>query len=331
MEFTICKIVPRGSFHLGTKEGILEETADYIHSDTLFSAICNSHRLLYGNEELESILEQFKDDDPPFLISSAFPFVKDMLLFPLPKNVDFGEYVEERKEFKKVEFVSRTIFERILENKDIKEDAKKENLIQRKRILLTSEEKSELGDDKIWSEREVPRVTIDRKTSASNIYHFGEVFYSNECGMYFLIDFKKKECEKEVKAAIRLLGDEGIGGDRTYGKGLFKIKEPEFDRISMDFQPRNGFVTLSLYYPKKDEVPKLKDGYYEFISRGGWIYSLEGRNIRRKFTRMFIEGSVFGVPTGLYGDLVPVGPKEFTHHEIYRYGYAFTIPIEVKE
>jgi CRISPR-associated protein Csm4 len=330
MKFTLCKIEPRGSFHLGTKEGILEETSDYIHSDTLFSAICNSYRLLYGNEELENVLEQFKDGDPPFLISSAFPFVKDTLLFPLPKNVDFGEYVEERKEFKKVEFVSKTIFDRILESKDIKEDAKKENLIQR-RALLTNEEKAKIGKIKeIWHEQEVPRVAIDRKTSASSICHFGEVIYSNECGMYFLINFKKKECEREVKAAIRLLGDEGIGGDRTYGKGLFKIKEPEFDRISMDLQPKNGFVTLSLYYPKKDEVPKLKGGYYELIGRGGWVYSLNARNIRRRFVRMFIEGSVFNVPTGLYGDLVPVGPEEFTDHEIYRYGYAFTIPIEVK-
>ena len=330
MGFIVCKMEPRGPLHLGIKETILEETSDHIHSDTLFSAICNAHRLLYGNEELEKLLQQFKGKTPPFLISSAFPYINETLLLPVPKSVDFGEYSEDKKRFKKVRFVSKDIFDQIVRGETVKESVKEGNLLQSGQILLTSGEKSRIEDTRIWSEEEIPRVVIDRKTSASNIYHFGQVMYSERCGMYFLIDSRDGEYVERLKAAMRLLGDEGMGGDRTYGKGLFKIKKPEFDTVSMDLTPRGHFTTLSLYHPTKEEIPILKNGRYELVGRGGWIYSLEGRNMRRRFIRMFAEGSVFPAPADLYGDLVSVKPKEFTDHEIYRYGYAFAIPLEVK-
>jgi CRISPR-associated protein Csm4 len=319
---------PRGPFHLGIKESVLEDTSEYIHSDTIFSAICNVYRLLYGRKSLEEILKLFKDHDPPFLISSAFPYISDTLLFPMPKSIDLSKYSEDIKKFKKVGFVSKSIFERIIKGKSIEEDIKEENLGQNGYVLFANEEKSQFRKGNIWEKREVPRVVIDRKTSASNIYHFGEIVYSKDCGLYFLIEFKDRGYEGKLKAAIRLLGDEGIGGDRTYGKGLFKIKEPEFNKISIDLTPKEHFITLSLYYPRKEELTSLREGFYELIGRGGWIYSPQGKTMRRKFVRMFAEGSVFPAP--IQGDLVSVKPKEFTDHEIYRYGYAFAIPLEVE-
>lgn len=329
MKFTICKIKPRGSFHLGEKEMALEKTSSYVHSDTLFSAICNAYRLFYGNEELKKVLKLFEDREPPFLISSAFPYIDEILLFPMPKNIDFSDYTKDKK-FRTVEFVSRTIFERITGGEDIKEHIIGENLVQGNHVLVTSEERSKLRNDKIWSTKEVPRVVIDRKTSASNIYHFGEVSFAKNCGLYFLMDWRMKEYEKKVEATIRVLGDEGIGGDRTYGKGLFKA---DFKEIEMNTEPGNQFVTLSLYYPKKEEISILKDRYYELINRGGWIYSLEAKNLRRRTVRMFSEGSVFKFAdmskSGLYGGLADVKPEGIDLHEVYRYGYAFAVPVEV--
>ncbi len=329
MEFTICKIKPRGSFHLGEKEMVLEKTSNYIHSDTLFSAICNAYRLFYGNEELKKVLNLFEGREPPFLISSAFPYIDEILLFPIPKNTDFGDYTKDKK-FRKVEFVSRTIFERITGGEDIKEHIIGENLVQGNHVLVTSKERTKLSTDKIWTIKEVPRVVIDRKTSASNIYHFGEIAFADNCGLYFLMDLRMKEYEKKVEAAIRVLGDEGIGGDRTYGKGLFKA---DFKEVKMDLEPKDHFVTLSLYHPREEEVSILQNGYYELINRGGWIYSIEAKNKRRKTVRMLLEGSVFNAPTGLevYGGLASVKPKGFRDHEVYRYGYAFAVPMEVGE
>jgi len=327
MKYTLCKIKPRAPFHLGEKESVLEYTSEYIHSDTLFSAICNAFRLLYGTQELNELLSSFKSGKIPFLVSSAFPFTSKTLFFPLPKFLDISKYVENIKKFKKLEFVSETIFRKIIEGLEIKEFLKEDCLIQDNRILITDKEIESVGKS-IWKIREVPRVVIDRKTNASQIYHFGEAVYSKDSGLHFLIDFKTGDFEKEIKSALYLLGDEGIGGDRTYGKGLFKIN---FEKISFDLSEQENFVTLSLYYPRKEEITYIKNGFYEILGRDGWIYSQDNMNMRRRFIRMFTEGSTFQSHKGTYGDLVKVNPIGFEIHDVYRYGYAFPLPIKVIE
>ena len=357
----VCKLRPKSHFHLGEKETVLEKTSDYIHSDTLFSAICNAYRLLYGNEKLETMLEGFKRHEPPFLISSAFMYVNDILTLPLPLSIDWDRYVDdeiieelnaERKErdeidkfdllkrLKRVKFVSARIFRDVIGDvRRIKEYVNDNNIIQGTLFddtavegLRTRFDVKENRAIKIFANLEVQRVVIDRKTNSSHIYHFGEVSFAKDCGLYFLIDLRMKEYEKKLGAAIRVLGDEGIGGDRTYGKGLFK---PEFEEIEENMEPKKHFVTLSLYYPKKEEIAMLKEGYYELVSRGGWIYSLDAKNLRRRTVRMFSEGSVFKFRaesnSGLYGGLADVKPHKFAEHEVYRYGYAFAVPMEVSE
>lgn len=325
----IYKMEMRSSLHLGTKEMVLEESSEYIHSDTLFSAISNAFRTLYGNDALEEMLNQFKTE-PPFLISSAFPYIDDMLLFPIPKIVNLGKYTKDPG-FKKVEFISGHIFDKIISGIDISEHINGNNLVQNGKVLLTGGEAfrcSELLDGKgrIYSKKERVRVALDRKTSQSNIYHFGEIVYSDKCGLYFLIDFKKDNYEKKIDATINFLGDEGIGGDRTYGKGLFIIKKENFKSFN---EKGEFFVTLSLYYPRQDEIHYVSKGWYELISRGGWIYSLNAQDIRRRTVRMLNEGSVFKASPSLYGELINVKPTEFKDHNVYRYGYAF--PIRMSE
>ncbi|MBT9138183.1 MAG: hypothetical protein DDT31_00733 [Syntrophomonadaceae bacterium] len=329
MTVSVCKIEPTAPFHLGIKEDVLEKTSEYVHSDTLFSAICSSFRLLYGNDELVKMLGSFENGMPPFLISSAFPYINDVLLFPLPKHMDLSRYSEDWKKFKKAEFVSYELFKNILNDEDLDGHVKEDGLIQDKRVLLTGEEISKIKTKKIWNKKETPRVVVDRETSASQIYHFGEVAYSKGCGLHFLIDFKDRGFNEKVRAAIRLLSDEGIGGDRTYGKGLFK--KPEFAELDINLAPKEHFVTLSLYYPQKEEISKLSRRYYELTSRGGWMYSPVAQNLRRKTIRMFVEGSVFKAQEGTYGCLKSVKPDVFKDHNVFRYGYAFAVPLEVRE
>ena len=353
----VWKLEPKAQFHLGEKESVLEKTSNFIHSDTLFSAICNAYRLLYGNEELKKLLKLFEDLEPPLRISSAFLYADGVLTFPLPMSINWERYIDDdvvdrlnadRKEnekidgfdvikrLKKVKFASKNIFWHITEDPNsIKEYINDKNVIQG--ILFSDEELKELRkrfdvkenkDIMVWGEREVPRVIIDRKTNSSNIYHFGEVSFADNCGLYFLMDLRNGDYRKNIEAAVRVLGDEGIGGDRTYGKGLFKA---DFKDIGLNLKPKSHFVTLSLYYPKKEELYLLKEGNYELINRGGWIYSSDAKNLRRRTVRMLAEGSVFKAVDGkeLYGDLANVKHREFAEHEIYRYGYAFAVPMEV--
>jgi len=325
IEFTVCKLKPKGPLHLGSREAGEEETEEYIHSDTLFSAICNCYRLLYGKKKLESMLQLFREYRFPFLISSAFPFIDETFLFPLPKNKNL-KLLDEPDKFKKIEFVSDEIFKRVIKNEDISKFLNEDNLIQDKRVLMHYKSKKKKF---IWSiHSEVPHAVLDRKTNVSNIFHFSEVRYTQGCGLFFLIDWKSQEYEDELKGTLNLLAHEGVGGDRTSGKGLFK--RPEFDKISFQIEEKSSkyFVSLSLYYPLKAEIRSVKGGWYELIKRGGWIYSVESRTLRRKSIRMLLEGSVLP-EIGNKGELKDVTPDILKTHKVYRYGIPFKIPVEV--
>lgn len=301
----------------------MEETSEYIHSDTLFGAFCNAYRILYGKDHLEDLLEKFKKDTP-FRISSAFPFVEDTYLFPLPKSTNLSIYSDDKKKFKKVQFVSQSLFEKILRGDEIGEILEDYSQLQDKKVLIERERDL----DHIWRVKEVPRVTIDRKSNTSEIFHVSELAFSKGCGLFFLVEFNEDISTKfkaKFKAAINLLSQEGIGGERSCGKGLFE--KPEFKDFKLRVpQPQSSnHLTLSLCYPSKEEVAGLKNGYYELIKRGGWIYSPDGKNKRKKGIRMIKEGSVYnGKITGSLKDVTPPG---FNSHTVYRYGYSFNVPI----
>lgn len=311
MEYIVCKVNPKTSFHIGVKEGGLEETLHHIPSDTLFSAFCNVYRLIYGKEKLEALLQKF-NENPPFIFSSVYPTINGKLLFPLPKNIILKSKDDEKK-LKKVEFISEDIFRKVLEG-ELPEISERW-ILQDGKVIVAGADKEE----KIWMDINTPRVTIDRITIASQIYYMGEVKFKEK--LFFLIDLRENEYKKEVETTIRVMGDEGIGGERTYGKGLFKVEE--FEKIKFDEIENPWYITLSMFYPRKEEITGI-EGYFEIVERGGWVYSLEEKYKRRKFIRMFAEGSVFN--RKITGKLVKVAEGK---HDVYRFGYAFPLPIKV--
>jgi len=316
MKYKIFIIEPRTPFHIGIKEGNLEKSLHYVPSDTLFSAFCNVYRLVYGRDELENLLEKFLRDNPPFILSSAFPCVDGKPLFPMPKSTNQKKLKildEEQKILKRIEFVDETIFRKILTGEDI--EIKRENIIQ-DRVISTI-----TGKDQIWIEVDRPRVTIDRKASSSEIFYFGETVFLDS--LHFLIDVRDKNIENRVETVFRVLGDEGIGGDRSCGRGLFsvvKLDEIEFNEVETEW-----YVTLSMIYPREGEIEHLKGGYFELVERGGWVYSPEEKQKRKKFVRMIKEGSVF--KGKVIGKMVEIARIKYP---IYRYGFGLTLPIRVE-
>ena len=82
-------------------------------------------------------------------------------------------------------------------------------------------------------------------------------------------------------------------------------------------------MSISLIFPKKEEVCQLES--YSLIERKGFIYSEDGKSLRRKSVRMLKEGSVFN--REIVGEIVNVTPSIFKEHKVYRNGSAFLIPI----
>jgi len=113
--------------------------AGEVHSDTLFGALCWGYRWLYGREALEELLKGFKSGEPPFLISSCFPYLeadgKRVYLYPKPAAFEplaggaeqvenscgktVKEDVEMMKKFKKLRYVSERLFRKMCNSRKI--------------------------------------------------------------------------------------------------------------------------------------------------------------------------------------------------------------------
>ena len=222
------------------------------------------------------------------------------------------------KEIKKKKFIEKSGFEKLLSGEQI-ESIEADKFIPDK------------NNESPYSMINVPRIGLSRLTNhqGENYFHFGEIIYRENAGLSFLYEIKDKNIESQFQTTLTLLADEGIGGDRSSGKGLFN--QPAFSDITLN-TPENapGLITLSLYSPAHNELDNIDRAYYQLLSRSGYIYSPYCQSLRRKSVRMFTEGSVFsGKKTGKLADITP---QIFKEHKVYRYGFAFTLPcvLEVK-
>ena len=366
-EFDIVKLVPKTPFHLGEHGIGLEETTTFIHSDTLVSAIISTWDKLYGDIDLKQYFaasdakDAPADYSPPFVISSAFPYAGDCYFFPRPliklqtddkpqtddENQDVPENI--RKLLKKAGFISKAVFDDyiagIVPEPPREKTDKKANLIQKNKFQVTAQEKADLekrmansdGEITVFKEQEVPRVTPDRITSASNIFYFARILFAEDCGYFFLVKYFDENIKAKFRAVLRLLGEQGISGDRSSGHGRF---EPEFHKQKLTFNvpdDADHFISLSLLYPKKCELANgLLNGEaaYNFITRDGWFFSrmsYKSKIKRRQKRRMFAEGSVFHSAPDVqyYGQITDVKPPDFSEHPVFRWGIGFPIGVKL--
>jgi len=320
MQVESVKLKFNSPLHSGEAGIGIEEASEFVHSDTLFAGLCNAWVKVHGKNSLKKLLGAFPTCDspnliPPFIISSAFLFYKDTLFFPKPalRPPRFDEEVRIRygQEVKKVEFIPKEIFESWIGGEEIEFEKLKEvkDIYEKSISFFTT-----------------PKVQIDRIYAKSNPYYCGEVWFDQEAGLYFLIQINNEEFRPLLTQALNLLGEEGLGGERSSGYGQFKVIEWRKKIEIKTPEKSNSYLVLSLFYPDKDTIKPIDKASYNLIERKGWIFSASiKKQTRRKIVRMFTEGSVFmNKPAGYLVDLTPTGWNE---HSIFRYGLAFSIPV----
>ncbi len=316
MKIQYYKLHFTSAFHISSG-GFADESADVtIHSDTLYSAICCAMQLLYGEDFVSGFIKR-----ESVQISSCFPFKGEELFFPRPlfsskqeiEDINYAEF----KQQKKAKFLSKEYFEAALNGSF---DLKK-----------YSEDLKSKGKYNFLEKEEIPRVTIDRVSNAASIFNFAQVKFVEGAGLYFMAQFDETGTyKKEFEAALRLLGDEGIGADNTVGKGLFELSSPATLEIKTPENPTHYLLT-SLYYPSDDEISRLdgKKSYYDFLTRNGW--STAGTmDLRRLSTRMLIPGSLLNISVKGAIPKVLDRTTASTNYDIVRYGQTIALPIVCK-
>ena len=306
--------------HLSAGYEGYEQIFHYLHSDTLFSAILSNWSHFY-DDIIESLAQNL-----PFQVSSAFPFSANQYYFPkplkqLPVRINENDY-RIIKKLRKVNFIEKELFEKIIHEETV--GIEQIHFSASRQFLSLKQDVSDC-----FAEREISRNVIDRISGCTDIFHFAEIIFKEDSGLFFMVFFKDQNMRKKFETVLRFLGDEGIGGDRNVGKGLFEVESIENFNLR---QPQNAasILNLSLYHPIREEINNhlLENSAYDMITRKGWITAPGYRNLRKKSINMFREGSIFSnLNKDDYGDIPVVAEKtqDLIDFNVYRYGKGFVI------
>jgi CRISPR-associated protein Csm4 len=354
----------RSGFHVGIRGMNLEEARISVPSDTLFAALIDAWRRSSG--DVDRLTGHFYPNmqhiPPPFQLSSAFPFVGKVRFYPMPADPSrmfIQKALKERgKTLNRVQFISEKLLLMAVQGQclddylyplDEQNEPGKGAVLQGGALWFSLDELPDLPVEmqraagkrhslisiKIWSDQRVQRVTIDRIASASTIYQAGKLVFASSCGLWFgIVEQSTDEFfHQAFECALGLLADDGLGGERTSGYGVFTWKKENPFNLPDPFPGQLTYI-LSRYSPRsEDELPAvLTDARaaYRLVAIGGWAHSIDGPSQRRKRIQMVTEGSLV-VPSGFpVGQVVNVAPEYDNPagaypHPVFRNGIALGI------
>jgi CRISPR-associated protein Csm4 len=344
----VFRLVPKGAVHVGTWGIGREEVLDYIPSDTLFSALLVQSLRSQGEPAFLPELTTPSAGEPLLLLSSAFPYAGPVRFFPQPAGGPAAVSDDELgKDFRKARWVSEGIFHALRQGRVPQGELDgRVNLVQGKSVWLTREERRQIvqalgipdapgaaeSDLRLWATDVVPRVTVDRLSSASNLFHAGRLTFAQGCGLWFAARGTEEALEW-VTSCLQFLADEGLGGLRSVGHGVFTLVDQEWKVPALPAPAERDayFITLSRYAPQPaefDVVLRAEQAAFALEVVAGWCQDDAGHPWRRKRIRMVKEGARLGWPGHVPGAVVDVRPAnvpQFAERPVYRWGLAFPI------
>ena len=359
-----CK--PGAQFRLGSRS--LDRTDSIIHSDTLFSGLANVWANIFG--DVETLCDWFDGDAPKVRMSSGFYAVErrsasevlnTIYFLPRPPIEVDSDPDEGVKAWKKVRFISLGVYNRLgkLASDQSGLYRSGEKLLEHVNIggkcLCTAAEiggtaNRAAADNKLamfTAEPNAPKVHVHKRDDKDAFYtetnlQFRDVPLNGSEFLrghfYVLIDHSLAETDwNKLLACFRILADEGVGGERSTGKGRFESVEVERLPDELQNLPDSSdlFLSLSMLSPR-DQAEFNQLEAYDLTLRGAWTLGNDDeddgdtkanrtREFHRKQVRLVQEGALLSEE--VRGRIVDVSPDNNPSHPIYRNGTAFTIPI----
>ncbi len=341
MDIETYRLHFHNALHTGRRGIGIEETDHRLTADTIFAALLTQLALREPAlvDELVAAFPtrrgaDFTPGDPPFLLTSAFPFVGTVLLFPNPNLLKGGgDGID--KTFKKVKYVSQSIFLALLSGSSLPALGDKALSFQGGEVWIDQREAAGLPKDlpegsDLWATERRPRVAIDRETSQSQIFHHGQVVYREGCGLWFGIHWREAEYplgDGMLPGMVRLLLADlsvvGIGGLRSHGLGAFTLEEGSALTLP-DAEQAGAVVCLSRFHPAPADMVRFDhpQAAYRLSQVGGWMHATGYADQERLSVTMLDEGAVLGGGLTVAGCLVDTSPASVPHPS-WRYGLLF--------
>jgi len=347
---------PHG-MHVGRGVESLEDTLEYVPSDTLFAALLDTWR--YMGRDVNHLLP--KQEEPALKITSAFPFAGEVRFYPKPMDLrtilsdSLIKQLEAGKKIKKIRFLSEKLIQEAQRGNVLDKELQKEEnewackfSLQNGTLWLTEEEIEQLPEgilyytendngiqkklkrsakavsyQSVYAVQTTPRVTVDRIGNASNLFQSERMMFNEDCGLWFGAVLNSGLKEESLNEMLIVLGTTGLGGERATGYGCFSF-EPQ-PKLSLPSPATHAYL-LSRWHPTKNEIDFLQDktSFYKLESVSGWLRTPESAAAqRRKRVWMVAEGSLIaGNPQGDAPDVCPDYDPKMILHPIYRPGFA---------
>ena len=282
-------------FHLG--ETGLDDSSDLLHSDTLFSALANVYEYaLSGAEKFIDLVEKGKLSFSSGLYAMLKKDSQEPPLLFLPKpTVTYGK-VMDKKRHKSIKYFSLGVWEKFRKTFNADTFVSKLDFTDPELFTVGNEFvclEGELGGDPESFQHcsfrcfaTSPKVKVHTTRQEDRLYHETTVQFNSFAvggqeyeGAYCVL-FRPgltDEQYREFLAALRIMADEGVGGQRSSGKGQFR----EVREVTIEIpSPKEAaaYLGLSIVSPAGDTEFEALERYELFIRGGG---SSDGEETRK--------------------------------------------------
>jgi CRISPR type III-A-associated RAMP protein Csm4 len=323
----LIKLRPTGPWRIGPDSGARDRVGRVYHSDALFAALSQAFAQL---EMLEAWLDATaRASAPAVRLSSCFPFQGDTLLVTPPRTL-WPPQASSKVRWKGARFVPVSVVETLAQGRTLSDgswavDGESECLVPARTPAVPGPFRVSVRSS----------AAIDRDGESVAPHATACIEFTADAGLWTVAEFADEAAREswtpKLTAAFRLLADSGFGGERSRGWG--RAEMPEFtsgDVARLVFrnfkaEEADGQWILSLFHPAEGDAIDWERSDYALTTRGGRVESSAGWGEQKKLTRMVAEGSVLAA-TALQGSAPDVAPEGFAH-PVYRYGYAFALPI----
>jgi CRISPR type III-A-associated RAMP protein Csm4 len=317
------RLRPVTPWRIGPDSGDRDRVDRVLHSDSLYAAVSSAMARL---DLLEAWLDATaRAERPAVRFSSCFPFQGETRFVAPPRNL-WPPSASSKVRWKGARFIPMSLVESLAAGRGVSDDAWA--------IDVPSECLVPAGDASGPFRVSVrSSAAVDRDGAGVASHSTACLEFPPDSGLWALAAFGDEEARETWKprlaGALRLLGDSGIGGERSRGWGRAEVDIADFDPPSLGGEGETGWWLLSLFHPSPADSIDWQRGHYSVTTRGGRIESNAGWGQPKRATRMVTEGSVLMAAVEPRGSAADVAPEGFPH-PVYRAGFALAVRVPWK-
>ena len=300
-----------------------------IQSDTLFGSMIWALKMMEGEEFIETLVEETKNYNPPFIFSNPiingnYPIFGELSKEFLDEidNVKLKEFDRKKIEFykaiKKKKYISRDVFEELLNGKKLEQIYL--DVLERKRDFSNLEKRKNPRNSKISEDfleeilngktdenktinesrksfiiegrirNQINRLgTIKEEENDTRLFEQNEIKFFEETEIEIFVKIRDDFDIKKFEYGLKYISFNGYGKNASTGKGQFEIIEIEPEKIFRERKAKNSFVVLSNYIPNiEDDVEVINSN---LLTKKPKAYMTE--NPFKNYFICYTEGSYF--------------------------------------